>query len=252
MNERCRYIQGALRRGLEVAAARRVRRDVEGLRRGACALGGRARLAARSFLGHTRGHSAVAVRTAEGWLLHCGDAYFSRRRDDRGGARRLWVSSISSGRSPIDDRMRRAQPTTAARARAGHEGRTRVLCALESGAAIVCDEESFIVLVRLVCGAPSMSCGCFQHAPGPPTAGSNRGITLTVARWARANAAIPSTTRAMAAIASRRSTWATPPDKARSRSPSSSTTRRAWSWAHVHAFDRCGTCSGTRGIKRLR
>jgi glyoxylase-like metal-dependent hydrolase (beta-lactamase superfamily II) len=27
------------------------------------------------FPGHTRGHCAVAVRTDEGWLLHCGDAY---------------------------------------------------------------------------------------------------------------------------------------------------------------------------------
>jgi glyoxylase-like metal-dependent hydrolase (beta-lactamase superfamily II) len=26
--------------------------------------------------GHSRGHSAVALRTGEGWLLHCGDAYF--------------------------------------------------------------------------------------------------------------------------------------------------------------------------------
>lgn len=28
--------------------------------------------------GHTRGHSAVAVRDGAGWLLHCGDAYFYR------------------------------------------------------------------------------------------------------------------------------------------------------------------------------
>lgn len=28
--------------------------------------------------GHTRGHAAVAVREANGWLLHCGDAYFHR------------------------------------------------------------------------------------------------------------------------------------------------------------------------------
>lgn len=28
--------------------------------------------------GHTRGHSGVAVETDEGWLLHAGDAYFSR------------------------------------------------------------------------------------------------------------------------------------------------------------------------------
>jgi glyoxylase-like metal-dependent hydrolase (beta-lactamase superfamily II) len=26
--------------------------------------------------GHTRGHTGVALRTADGWLLHCGDAYF--------------------------------------------------------------------------------------------------------------------------------------------------------------------------------
>lgn len=26
--------------------------------------------------GHTRGHAGVAVRTGDGWLLHCGDAYF--------------------------------------------------------------------------------------------------------------------------------------------------------------------------------
>jgi glyoxylase-like metal-dependent hydrolase (beta-lactamase superfamily II) len=26
--------------------------------------------------GHTRGHTGIAVKTGEGWLLHCGDAYF--------------------------------------------------------------------------------------------------------------------------------------------------------------------------------
>jgi glyoxylase-like metal-dependent hydrolase (beta-lactamase superfamily II) len=28
------------------------------------------------LLGHTRGHTGVAIKTGEGWLLHCGDAYF--------------------------------------------------------------------------------------------------------------------------------------------------------------------------------
>src|SRR3954467_12236478 len=28
--------------------------------------------------GHTRGHSGVALRDGDGWLLHCGDAYFHR------------------------------------------------------------------------------------------------------------------------------------------------------------------------------
>ena len=27
--------------------------------------------------GHSRGHCAVAVRDGDGWLLHCGDAYFN-------------------------------------------------------------------------------------------------------------------------------------------------------------------------------
>jgi glyoxylase-like metal-dependent hydrolase (beta-lactamase superfamily II) len=30
------------------------------------------------LIGHTRGHCGVAVRGEEGWLLHCGDAYFFR------------------------------------------------------------------------------------------------------------------------------------------------------------------------------
>jgi glyoxylase-like metal-dependent hydrolase (beta-lactamase superfamily II) len=29
------------------------------------------------LVGHTRGHTAVAVRSGDGWLLHCGDAYNS-------------------------------------------------------------------------------------------------------------------------------------------------------------------------------
>lgn len=29
--------------------------------------------------GHSRGHTGVAIREDEGWLLHCGDAYFDRR-----------------------------------------------------------------------------------------------------------------------------------------------------------------------------
>jgi glyoxylase-like metal-dependent hydrolase (beta-lactamase superfamily II) len=30
------------------------------------------------LLGHSAGHSAIAVRDADGWVLHCGDAYFHR------------------------------------------------------------------------------------------------------------------------------------------------------------------------------
>jgi glyoxylase-like metal-dependent hydrolase (beta-lactamase superfamily II) len=30
------------------------------------------------LVGHSRGHSGIAVRDGEGWILHCGDAYFHR------------------------------------------------------------------------------------------------------------------------------------------------------------------------------
>ena len=30
------------------------------------------------LVGHTRGHVGVAVRDGEGWMLHCGDAYYHR------------------------------------------------------------------------------------------------------------------------------------------------------------------------------
>jgi glyoxylase-like metal-dependent hydrolase (beta-lactamase superfamily II) len=32
------------------------------------------------LLGHSRGHTGVAVRGGEGWLLHCGDSYFNREQ----------------------------------------------------------------------------------------------------------------------------------------------------------------------------
>jgi glyoxylase-like metal-dependent hydrolase (beta-lactamase superfamily II) len=35
-------------------------------------------LALIPMLGHSRGHTGVAVRNGEGWLLHCGDSYFHR------------------------------------------------------------------------------------------------------------------------------------------------------------------------------
>lgn len=31
------------------------------------------------LVGHSRGHTGIAVDTGQGWLLHCGDAYFNHR-----------------------------------------------------------------------------------------------------------------------------------------------------------------------------
>jgi glyoxylase-like metal-dependent hydrolase (beta-lactamase superfamily II) len=30
------------------------------------------------LFGHTRGHTGVAVKQGDGWLLHCGDTFFHR------------------------------------------------------------------------------------------------------------------------------------------------------------------------------
>jgi glyoxylase-like metal-dependent hydrolase (beta-lactamase superfamily II) len=35
-----------------------------------------------SLPGHTKGHAGIAVRTASGWLVHAGDAYYDRRQMD--------------------------------------------------------------------------------------------------------------------------------------------------------------------------
>jgi glyoxylase-like metal-dependent hydrolase (beta-lactamase superfamily II) len=58
-------------------------RDVEGERwfgfRGVHAIDGRDDVLLIPLVGHTRGHAGVAVRTADGWQLHAGDAYFHHR-----------------------------------------------------------------------------------------------------------------------------------------------------------------------------
>lgn len=35
------------------------------------------------LVGHSRGHTGIAVRDGDGWLLHCGDAYFHRGQMER-------------------------------------------------------------------------------------------------------------------------------------------------------------------------
>ena len=58
--------------------------------------------------GHTRGHCGVAVRRADDWLLHCGDAYFhsSEVAPDGGAAPRglRWFESLAD----VDGAQRRA------------------------------------------------------------------------------------------------------------------------------------------------
>jgi glyoxylase-like metal-dependent hydrolase (beta-lactamase superfamily II) len=50
--------------------------------------------------GHTRGHCGVAVRRSDGWLLHCGDAYFHHSEVEPGGGAApkglRWFESLAS------------------------------------------------------------------------------------------------------------------------------------------------------------
>jgi len=66
--------------------------------------------------GHSRGHAAIAVDTARGWLVHAGDAYFHRSVVERGDATGTpwglrWVERFIA----IDYERVRANHTTLAR-----------------------------------------------------------------------------------------------------------------------------------------
>jgi glyoxylase-like metal-dependent hydrolase (beta-lactamase superfamily II) len=56
--------------------------------------------------GHTRGHAAVAVRTQNGWVLHCGDAYFHRDEMTE-AAKAPWGLELFQRTMAIDDVARR-------------------------------------------------------------------------------------------------------------------------------------------------
>jgi glyoxylase-like metal-dependent hydrolase (beta-lactamase superfamily II) len=43
------------------------------------------------LVGHSAGHSGIAIDTGSGWLLHCGDAYFHRGEVDRDAPRCPWL-----------------------------------------------------------------------------------------------------------------------------------------------------------------
>ena len=60
--------------------------------------GGREQVLMVPLAGHSRGHCGVAFETPEGWLLHCGDAYFHRAEVAQDSGRTpagiKWVESI--------------------------------------------------------------------------------------------------------------------------------------------------------------
>ena len=78
--------------------------------------------------GHTRGHCGVAVRRQDGWLLHCGDAYFhhSELETDGGAAPKglRWFES----RLSVDDAQRLANQARLRKLAGAAAGEVRLIC----------------------------------------------------------------------------------------------------------------------------
>lgn len=61
--------------------------------------------------GHSEGHSGVAVRTSDGWLLHAGDAYFHHREVDPNKPRTPPGLELFQRMRSVDNRARLANLT---------------------------------------------------------------------------------------------------------------------------------------------
>jgi glyoxylase-like metal-dependent hydrolase (beta-lactamase superfamily II) len=78
--------------------------------------------------GHTRGHCGVAISAGDGWLFHCGDAYFHHSDVTPDGKGTLGLN-LFQGLMAIDDATRRLNQRRL-RALAAHgSGRIRMFCA---------------------------------------------------------------------------------------------------------------------------
>ncbi|MGQ4616893.1 MBL fold metallo-hydrolase [Nocardia sp. R7R-8] len=81
------------------------------------------------LVGHTRGHSGVAVRQSDGWLLHCGDAYFHHRQLAAGKARPPVGLGVFEVLASTLGRERVANLQRLRTLHADHGDRVRMFCA---------------------------------------------------------------------------------------------------------------------------
>jgi glyoxylase-like metal-dependent hydrolase (beta-lactamase superfamily II) len=81
------------------------------------------------LIGHTRGHAGVAVRTAEGWLLHAGDAYFSHLEMDVEHPTTPLGLALFQRRYAVDDVARRRNQERLRRLVREHRQEVAVFCA---------------------------------------------------------------------------------------------------------------------------
>lgn len=81
------------------------------------------------LVGHTRGHSGVAVRMGSSWLLHAGDAYFSHGEMDPREPRCPPALDFFQRTIAHDDRARRRNAARLRELARDRAGEVRVFCA---------------------------------------------------------------------------------------------------------------------------
>lgn len=81
--------------------------------------------------GHTRGHAAIAVEDAGGWLMHCGDAYFHRSTITPTPEQPLGLSVFETS-VQIDGRVRKQNQARLRELAASHSGEVRIFSAHDS------------------------------------------------------------------------------------------------------------------------
>ncbi|MGV9268211.1 MBL fold metallo-hydrolase [Kitasatospora sp. NPDC003701] len=79
--------------------------------------------------GHTRGHCGVAVREADRWLLHCGDAYFSQTDVDPASPRRPPGLTAFQRMMAADNGARLHNRERLRDLRRAHHDEVRLICA---------------------------------------------------------------------------------------------------------------------------
>ena len=123
--------------------------------------------------GHSRGHCGVAVSTPEGWLLHCGDAYFRHAE-----------VAPASGKAPLALRMLESLVDADRAARVANRDRLRDLA------------QSYAAEVRLICSHDAAEFAAFRgwsslaaqpanRALKPPSAGDVVGRSCSTAASSR-------------------------------------------------------------------
>ena len=78
--------------------------------------------------GHSRGHCGVAVRTSDGWLLHCGDAYFHHAEVAPAGGRTPAALKLFESLVNVDRRRRIANQNRLRDLARTHAEEIRLIC----------------------------------------------------------------------------------------------------------------------------